>query len=89
MSEAERNMERGERVQPLDAAVAKAERNRLWREENRASLEAYAAEVVQWGGAAGVLSHVLRFLFGGLWPLLGGLGLGTRPWRRCSYNVLV
>ena len=49
MSEAERNMERGERVQPLDAAVAKAERNRLWREENRASLEAYAAEVVHGG----------------------------------------
>ena len=35
-----------------EAAIAeatKAERNRLWREENRAALEAYAEEVVREG----------------------------------------
>lgn len=49
MSEAERDMELGEGAEPLDAAVAKAERNRLWREKNRAALEAYAAEVAHEG----------------------------------------
>jgi antitoxin CcdA len=31
------------------AEAAKAERNRLWREENRAALEAYAEEVAREG----------------------------------------
>ena len=31
------------------ADAAKAERNRLWREENRAALDAYAEEVVREG----------------------------------------
>ncbi|NGQ90215.1 type II toxin-antitoxin system CcdA family antitoxin [Rhodobacter sp. HX-7-19] len=49
MSEGERGMERSGVVVPLVEDRAKAERNLLWREENRAALEAYAVEVAREG----------------------------------------
>ena len=42
-------MERSGVVVPLVEDRAKAERNLLWREENRAALEAYAEEVAREG----------------------------------------
>ncbi|NBE09297.1 hypothetical protein GU920_17260 [Rhodobacter sp. CCP-1] len=42
-------MGRVEVTGPLDAKAAQAERNRLWREENRAALEAHAEEVAREG----------------------------------------
>lgn len=49
MSEAAREMGLGEVTEPLAQVVAKAECNRLWREENRAALAAYAEEVAREG----------------------------------------
>jgi len=49
MSEAEREMGRVEGTEPLDAKATKVDRNRLWREENCAALEAYAREVAREG----------------------------------------
>lgn len=49
MRDAEHGMARVEVTGPLDAKAAKADRNRLWREENRAALEAYAEEVAREG----------------------------------------
>ena len=49
MSEAEGEMGRVEVTETSDAKVRKADRNRLWREENRAALEAYAREVAREG----------------------------------------
>lgn len=49
MSEVEREMGRVEVTEPSDAKATKADRNRLWREENRAGLEAYAEEVAREG----------------------------------------
>lgn len=45
MSEAERDMGRTEVTEPSDAKATKANRNRLWREENRVALGVYAEEV--------------------------------------------
>lgn len=47
MSEAE--MDRDGVAEPVAENRVKAERNRLWREENRAALEAYAEEVAREG----------------------------------------
>lgn len=42
-------MERDGVAVPVAEDRAKVERNRLWREENRAALEAYAGEVAREG----------------------------------------
>lgn len=47
MSDAE--MDRDGVAEPVAEDRVKAERNRLWREENRAALEAYAEEVAREG----------------------------------------
>lgn len=49
MSEVERGMERDAVTVPVAVERARAERNRLWREENRAALEAHAEEVAREG----------------------------------------
>lgn len=51
MSEAEWESGCDKGKPPLNAEVAKAERNRLWCEENRAALDAYGEEVAREGVA--------------------------------------
>lgn len=49
MAEAEQGMGRDKVTGPVEAEWWKAERNRLWREENRVALDAYAEEVAREG----------------------------------------
>ena len=49
MSEVERGMECDAVTVPVAVERTKVERNRVWREENRAALEAYAEEVAREG----------------------------------------
>lgn len=49
MREGERELERDGVAGPLVEDRVEAERNRLWREENRAALEVYAEEVAREG----------------------------------------
>ncbi len=49
MSEAEGEMGRVEVTELSDAKGRKADHNRLWSEENRAGLDAYAEEVAREG----------------------------------------
>ena len=49
MGEAEQGMGPDKVTGPLEAERWKAERNRLWREENLAALDAYGGEVAREG----------------------------------------